>query len=301
MPIRTAKFVSAVFAGLVASAVLATLSHSAAGAADDCLTAPKDRTPEGSHWYYRIDHVSKRHCWYLREEGERPAQAATPASPPAKPIGPQAETATQRSIADAHAELPPQTRLDPQYRDPGPNLALPASVAGNIPRAIVPDAKPQLANPQLSVVASRWPESSAAASAVSPAPTVSNFAANVQPATTPPPATAAIAVAAADASNQGRLGSVPLLLSVIFGALAFAGVIASVVFKFGKTRRARLRKVRARRQAIWQPTDDDRIVLSAHPGMNVLPRRAGFPRDLDQDRGERVADFFTQLSKRAPT
>ncbi len=68
---RTAKFVSAIFASVLAGAPLATLSHNAARAADDCLAAPKDETPEGGHWYYRIDHASKRQCWYLREEGEK--------------------------------------------------------------------------------------------------------------------------------------------------------------------------------------------------------------------------------------
>ena len=45
--------------------------HRTARAADDCLSGPKGATPEGSHWYYRVDHATKRHCWYLRAEGEK--------------------------------------------------------------------------------------------------------------------------------------------------------------------------------------------------------------------------------------
>ncbi|HEY5125851.1 MAG TPA: hypothetical protein VIJ35_00885, partial [Bradyrhizobium sp.] len=59
---RTAKFLSAILASLLAGAALATMSHSPAHAADDCLSAPKDQTPGGGHWYYRIDRATKRHC-----------------------------------------------------------------------------------------------------------------------------------------------------------------------------------------------------------------------------------------------
>ena len=125
MPNRTAKFASLAFAGLLAGVLLATMSHSAARAADDCLSAPKDETPAGQHWYYRIEHGTKRHCWYLREEGEKPAQTASPiASPPANPVAAKAETPAPRSIADAHAELPPQTPGERQTDNNEPNPAL---------------------------------------------------------------------------------------------------------------------------------------------------------------------------------
>lgn len=68
MPRRTVKFVSALFAGVLAGIPLATISHGATPAADDCLSGPKDQAPHGSHWYYRIDRATKRHCWYLKDE-----------------------------------------------------------------------------------------------------------------------------------------------------------------------------------------------------------------------------------------
>ena len=83
-------------------------------AADSCLSAPKGATPSGSHWYYRIDRVTKRQCWYLREESDTAddkfARAAPPASAPAQssaaaePAPPQQRTITRKSIADARAE-----------------------------------------------------------------------------------------------------------------------------------------------------------------------------------------------------
>src|SRR5467141_2630260 len=74
MPNRTAKFASAIFASLLAGVPITTISHSAAGADDECLSSPKDQTPQGGHWYYRIDHATKRHCWYLKEDGEKFAE-----------------------------------------------------------------------------------------------------------------------------------------------------------------------------------------------------------------------------------
>ena len=143
---RTAKFLSAILASLLAGAALATMSHSPTHAADDCLSAPKDQTPGGGHWYYRIDRATKRHCWYLREEGEKLSQTAAPdSSPSARRPAPKAETATQRSIADAHAELPAQTRVEPPAGNDAPNPAIPANAAGpqNSPSANAGDADAQ--------------------------------------------------------------------------------------------------------------------------------------------------------------
>ena len=138
MPNRTAKFVSAIFASILAGAPLTTISHSATVAADDCLSGPKGQTPAGGHWYYRIERATKRHCWYLGEEGDKLSQAAPQnTSPSAKPPSPEADTAMQQSVANAHAELPAQAD-----RNEAPNSALPANAAGSNDtlRANAPDA-----------------------------------------------------------------------------------------------------------------------------------------------------------------
>src|SRR5258708_1768193 len=95
------------------SAPVTAILHVTADAADACRTEPGDQTPEGKHWYYRIEHPSNRQCWYLRDVVERPAQAGL-ARRPEKAAEATADTpAPQRSLADAHAELPwPQTRIE---------------------------------------------------------------------------------------------------------------------------------------------------------------------------------------------
>jgi hypothetical protein len=290
MPNRTANFASAIFVSFLAGVPLAIISQGAARAADDCLFAPKDETPEGSHWYYRIDHATKRHCWYLRTEGERLSQTAPPiSSRAANPIAPKVETPAQHSIADAHAELPAQTTIEPARHNDAPVLAMPADAPVREDSAG--------AEAQRSVVASRWPEPSDMNSAAAPRPATVNLAANTQPDSTPAasPAIAAVTLAAADSSSQTRSGSIPKLLSAIAGALALAGITASLVLKFGGSRR----RTRVRRHKIWQPTDDS-IALSARRDADVVPRRTGLPRDLDRtdEANDRIAEFFSQLSKR---
>ncbi len=195
MPNRTAKFASAVFASILAGAPLTTISHSATVAADDCLSGPKGQTPAGGHWYYRIEHTTKRHCWYLGEERDKLSQAAPRnTSPSEDPLSPEADTAMQQSVANARAELPAQT-----YRNEAPNPALPANAAGSndILRANAPDA-----NAALSVVASRWPDPSDVSSASGPGLTTGRLAANTPANATagPSPAVAPVALATADSS-----------------------------------------------------------------------------------------------------
>src|SRR5262245_13115736 len=54
---------------LVASVVTMAASVTTGGAADECLRGPNGTAPAGSHWYYRVDRPTGRHCWYLGAEG----------------------------------------------------------------------------------------------------------------------------------------------------------------------------------------------------------------------------------------
>jgi hypothetical protein len=294
MPNRTARFVSAIFASLLAAAAFATISQGTADAADDCLSGPKGETPEGSHWYYRIDRVTKQHCWYLREEGEKLVQGTPPKTSAARP-SPKADPTMQRSVADARAEFSAQTRFEQPKRGDEPAMAVSATRenygATPLPGAATPE----------SVVASRWPDSSAASVPAGPAPVKPDVMAAVSPPVRALPPTAIAAGSAADASSQAPTYSSQMQLAALMAALAFAGLLGGVIFKFAGAKRPGRANLRARRGAgtIWEPTDDDRIVLET----DVPARRSGFARDVGR-RGsadDRVAQFFSQLSRRAPT
>jgi hypothetical protein len=296
------------------------MAPNAVRAADECLLTPKAETPAASHWYYRIERGTKRHCWYLRAEGETPSQAAAPdaspdASAPGKPAAPVAATPMQHSVADAHAELPPLTSVQSPRRNDGVATTVapanPAMASNN--NASVPDTNAP------SVVSSRWPDPSAVSSTIRPPPAASQTAANIQAESRPdspqagsqqadpsqsdsaaaaPPAAAVVPLAAAD-SSQGLPASLPMLLAVMTGALMLAGLTASIVLKLGRARRTAGGRIR--RDMIWDAVDRDSIRLPAHPDTDIVPRRTHFPRDLDQpdEPNDRVAEFYAQISKQA--
>ena len=59
----------AVVAAFLLALAIAILPNGSARAADECVAAPNSQAPQGSHWYYRIDHENQRKCWYARPEG----------------------------------------------------------------------------------------------------------------------------------------------------------------------------------------------------------------------------------------
>lgn len=292
MPGRTAKFVSAIFASVLACIPLATISHSATPAADDCLSGPKDQALHGSHWYYRIDHATKRHCWYLKDE-KLSQNAAANSAPSAKPVSPNAEVATQRSIADAHAELPAQAAPEQPKRGDGlaPAIAADASIAT------------PAAETQRSVVASRWPEQSGASPPAVPASTAANSDVVAPPDSdaTPSPTPAAATLAAADSSPEKTSGSLQVLLLVILGALALAGLIGSAVFRFGNLRWTGRRQIPVDRQAIWEQANIDRRSLPVDPNSAARIRRDDIPWELRtaDDPNGRIEEMLARLARSA--
>ena len=295
---RTAKFVSAIFASLLAGSPLATVSHSAVPAADDCLSGPKGPAPQGGHWYYRIDRASKRHCWYLGEEREKLSRVAPQNSAPiANPVSPQQETATQRSMADARAELPlPQTRVEQETSVP-PWQWSPATTAN---AARVENSQPANArdvNTQLSVVASRWPEQSGVSSSAGPGETTGNSGAPVQSNSGAAPSPGV----AADSSSEKQSGSLQMLLIVMMGALALAGLMGRAIFRFGSMRRAGRRQIRGDRRAIWDSADTDRASPAAYSRAGVSMRRVDILRELREadDPNDRIAEMLARLSRSA--
>jgi hypothetical protein len=288
---RTAKYGLAVLACMIAGIPLATISQGQSRESDECLLAPKGTKPPGTHWNYRIDRATKRHCWYLRQVGDNVSHQS---SRSAKAIPPQAGGAAQRPVVDAHAELPAQTNLQSGADRAVRTVQADGASAGNI-------AALRVLEPARSVIATRWPEPSGVSSPVAPTPPPDKLASNVQSSPTPAPPSAQVSVplAAADSSLLDQFSSMPMLLGVIAGALALAGIAARLVLSLGGTRLLRPAKVRVRRGASSEFTDDDRIVLSDIPVNEVLPRRRTRPRDLDQAADD--PKLFSRVSIRTRT
>jgi hypothetical protein len=299
---------------------LTATPRSAAGAEEECLSAPKGETPQGSHWFYRFERGSKRQCWYLRGEGEKAAGATPPkSSSPAKPVPSKTDTAMHSSISNAHAELPPQTRgLQPGREDrPAATISADAPLS-DADRA----AQPPVAETQPSAVASRWLDGSNALAVANPtslADPASNepsaVVADASPAPQaqpqkPPQVQPSLPVAAsqftaADPSLETPTHSVQMLLAAIMGALALAGVMGRVIFNFVGTRRRAKRKLRGRRAAIWKSATPGRRGSTVYQGADALPPQPHFPRDLDQasepdDKIVQLLRDFSRKSRRGP-
>jgi len=287
---RTAKFISALIGSIIAGAPLAAVSQNAPSApsaastentAADCLASPKGVAPQGQHWFYRVERTTKRQCWYLRAEGAKATQSAqaTADAPNAAPTAPQ-------SVQNARAEyIAAQTSAAANPPAPAAAATQPAPSAPN-------------ANAAQPAVATRWPDAAPASPAPQPSPSTAAApaAASVQPSAKPAASPAPVTLAAADAPADKPTGSVQMLLLVIGGALALAGLLASVIYRFAG-RRARARA--ADRRVNWDHRQDDhdgRAPWHAEPAPRV---ERPLPVDFDAMRVEapQIAAFSNAISR----
>ncbi|WP_024519893.1 hypothetical protein [Bradyrhizobium sp. Tv2a-2] len=318
MASRTAKIALSIVAGILAGAPL-IMPRDAAKAAE-CLTEPGKDSTRGQHWYYRIEHGTKRHCWYLRGENETVSQSEpSDDSAQAPKAEPRNNESTPRSIEDAHAEyLMPQARGN-AVAAPAPSPAAgPAASPAPIPAPVASNPVPPSAQPdaQGSAVAARWPSPetatspSAAAAAAAPQAmadaTVSQPAADTAadaPADPPAPAPAA----AASTPPVKPSASLQMLFLVIGGALALAGLTASVVYRLGRRKQRRL-ATQERRAVLWEGVETGPappwIEPVVEPFMEeAAPRpkaeRRAPPSAKTQERYEKIEEILAQLVKQA--
>jgi len=308
---RSAKFVAALFASILAGANLTSVTDiRAQAAADNCLTTPKDKTPAGSHWYYRLERGTKRQCWYLRDENDKTARAApqetsadeTTESAAAEPAAPPPRPVVRKSVANAHAEFPAaQQRVEqepaatPEPRTVGiaPAMPLQTSPIASLPEPAAPS----------STVATRWPDASAAT-----APTTFRTAA-AEPQAAPPeisqptlqPAPAPVALATADSSMARQSASMQMLFLVMAGALTLAGITASLIFRFGRRQaRARNLEIRRERRAMWDQIHRERPSPSMLPDEEVpMWRRDELDPRAPDDPQRRTTELLSRLARSA--
>jgi hypothetical protein len=231
----------AILIGALASVTLVVAMNGGARAADTCLSGPKGAAPKGSHWYYRIDHATKRNCWYVRAEGEKPAASQ---NSPLSQAAPPAETPLQPSVANARAEANPA-----DIGQPNAVAAerVPPTAANN---ARGPDAP--AADSGQSPVASRWLDRADADTITGSTPKSDDPGASLNP---PAPPVAAVPLAAANARLTSPSGSVSTLFLVIVGALVLAALFAGVIFRFGTARRDDRQDFDRDQRAPWDAVD----------------------------------------------
>ena len=241
MKSRAAKFVVAAIASIVSSANLAAAPDNTEQPADTCLTSPREYTPPGTRWRYRMERGSGRRCWFLKDDAEKPASkaseqaAAAPEEPAAAPPAPpRKKSAAPHSVSDARAEFSRATVE--QDAKPAPAQSAPAPAAS----AAVADSNQPIAARSANMLApsaaTRWPDpmSTVNPAANPPAPAEQNAEARPAPATRPQVMPRAVPPMPASEKPM----SWPMLITIIAGGLSVLAVLVSVLFAWLASRKA---------------------------------------------------------------
>jgi hypothetical protein len=211
---------------------LAATGASRATRAEDCLVGPNAQSPQGQHWYYRIDRATHRKCWYLgalhaqRAAPHRRSAARADGAPAASDEDTPARDASAATMPAAAA--PAQTGIVAAPPDPGFGAR-----ALNEPPRPTADAAPD--SPAPAPTASVTPEQ------IGPR-TVATTTERVRPPAPAKPAETAqpVAAAAVPAPATAARGALP---AALFGvALLLASVGTMLV-------RARRQMVRVQKAA----------------------------------------------------
>lgn len=255
---RSARFVSAIIASILAGANFTAVAENAPAdnkaadskpadtkaVADNCLSGPKGSLPAGGHWYYHVDRATKRNCWYIGDDKGKTAKAA-PAAPDPSSVAstadsappPQPSASMRKSVADARAELTsPQANIAQDTTASSGQQATRAANADNSPRAAAANA-----DTQSSTVSSRWPEASSVPPSgsfqLSAANASTNAQADAQPEPAPPPTVTPAAPAATGSALDRQSSSTQMLLLVMISALALAGLVSAVILRLNRARK----------------------------------------------------------------
>jgi hypothetical protein len=295
------RFSSTMIATLAVSVAVAIIG--AADAAEPCLTTPKTGTPTGQHWFYRIESGTKRHCWYLGDEGKTSSRVPTSDSARRAAPSPTSNKALARSTADARAEWQTPQALTENDKDLAfPSEGLRPAVAPESPEQGAP-VSTSTANPDRSSEVTGVPQPNGVApSAGTPPATLSMEATNAPGTNTPETNTstttettvASTAIIPTESENS-VVGTIPFLIGltlIIVGALILLGIFASAVYRRVKARAERrnynsfgYEPIHGSQQAADSPLDvDDNL----HRMRELLARLKHEAQPQSEDAGARL-------------
>jgi Tfp pilus assembly protein FimV len=316
---RSVKFAAALVASLLAGANFTAVAENAAKTAgtktaDSCLSGPKGTAPAGSHWYYHLDRATKKQCWYVGEAKNKAAKTATtqqqtapaPDASAADAAQTQPQPAMLKSVADAHAEVtsPPAT---------GAAAATEVTDTGNPAPDASAAAAPAEATTPSSPVTARWFDASSmgGANGTRLAATASPPAAILADATPQATAAAPPAPATVEAPAEKTSSSTQMLLIVMVGALALAGLVSALVVRLTRTRSSSY-EIRDEWRAPWDSINSERappisprrerpIRLSDVPPRRAepqIPRREPMRNpEQTEDRDRQIAEMLQRLAR----
>ncbi len=262
---------------LAASVVAISLSATTGDAADECLSGPKGTAPTGSHWYYRVDRSTGRHCWYLGAEGQR-----------VRSVSERTSQQTRKRVAQhsqqAQTSTPQTSAPEPAVRSSAP-LAISETktvasffsqywaslFSGAEPPRIAPTEEPKLAlaadasRPAPSTVTSNYAQEQGQTDAQDEMPLV-------WPVLTEAEKQAAAAPTAVPAQTSVQTSALKSqhMLAILAGALAVAGILMALVYRLGSIRFGR--RQQQRQSPRWDITTETAARLPMAPSAARLCR-----------------------------
>jgi hypothetical protein len=320
---RATKFVSAIFVGAMVGFPVSTLAEDAMGTADastsdassaaECVTTPNRESAQGQHWFYRVEQGTNRRCWYLRDQAERASQSASPRATSSQSSSPQsispqwvpatAPAAVKASSRNAQA---PHSLSNARAELAGRPTSVDSSGPA-VPKAPVFITTGSAGMDRGGSVEAEATEGAAAAPNSSDSPDATSVTA---PSADTPTMTTDGAGSDAGLNPNGTLpptiaqdpakasASLQVLFLVILGALAFAGLTASLIHRLARVWRRR--HAHLRRRSIWRAADSARgsragvkaDSLGRSPGRRVAGAL------LDDGAGQ-IKKLLAQLAKQA--
>lgn len=301
---RRAIVVSAIFAGLSAGLPLSMPAVRAASG-DQCLTQPGPKAAPGQHWYYHLEHG--RHCWYVRDKGGGVARASSSeAASPSKAQVRTNDTADSSVLENARDELSESQGFANDEASVAPAKTAVAAAPSQTAPAVAPDAAATATgSAAVAPPLNRAPNADQQpAVSANPAPS-SRALPSASSALVPPPHSADNSTVEKGPVSSFAPGnsaaSLETLFIVIVGALALAGLIASIVYRLGRARAAAQRP----RTAIWPTIDSaptppwsEQAIPASRPDLHDLPRRAPRP-SAAQERMQKIEELLEQLVEQA--
>jgi hypothetical protein len=283
---------------LAASVVAISFGATTGDAADECLRGPNGTSPKGSHWFYRVERSSGRHCWYLGSEGQK-----------VRSVSERTSQQTRRRVAQ-HSEQAQTSAPEPAVRSLAPPVVSEtktvASFFSQYWSSLFSGAEPPR------IATAEEPKLAPAADASRPAPSsvTTNYAQEqdqtdaqeemplVWPVLTAAERDAATAPAPRSAPTTTSVPASALksqhMVAILAGALAIAGILVALVYRLGSIRFGR--RQRQRQSPRWDITTETAALLplappplpyadpvprsSAPVRRPVLPRR---PAELDRE------------------
>jgi hypothetical protein len=254
---------------LAASVVAISFSSTAGDAADECLSGPRGVAPKGSHWYYRVDRSSGRHCWYVGAEGQK-----------VRSVSERTSQQTRKRVAQ-HSQQAETEPPEPAVRSAAPvavaETKTVASFFSQYWASLFSGAEP----PKTATAEEPKFAPAADASRPAPSPATSSYAQEpnqtdaqdemplVWPVLTPEERAAAAAPAPTSAPKSvpvsapvSGLGS-QYMVAALVGALATSGILMWLVYRLGSIRFSRRQE--QRQSPRWDITTETAARLPLAP------------------------------------